>query len=356
MIGSTNSADLSHNPVLRDALAETGTFLEQNGLRLIKVTPSISGVPLAQFQMGNLNAHRTVHIALTLEVETPSVSDEDEKRSNLVASHLYVSPDSSPHFMPIPAPQPTSSSVDTLLDDYLNRHINAHLEAALTRSKVEFPNYESQLNRIYEVLKHNLTTEFAKDAKSRMDFQAKVSQLIETKLTDTFTKEVQKSVLATLNLPADVSRINHSHFQHKINEIFDENRSKLVADVSADLKSGEKGGPEAERLALSRFLHHYDVLKSRLIGDMEKAVNTNVLESQIRTGMGEDWREYVLQGFLKNMATSKIVEEHNDDEEAFPLQSPLLPKNGDLAASVKLKEELKVYISQLLLQNLQTMH
>ncbi len=340
-----SSSDLKQSEQLRSVIDETATFIQKHGLKVIKITPSVAGLSLQNFDAQTLKTHKTIHLSITIETENSATSEEEESRSNLVASNLYEDGKQMPQIN-IHKAQLTTTIL-TIMDDYLAGHVNNTLEAALAKSKVEFPNYESQLNKIYDILKQNIYAEISKDTKSRAELQSKVSNVFEVSTVDRAGGTPVKGSLQSAIPQLDVSRMNHSYFHNKINEIFEENKSKLISDIKQDPKvqSMDKSSHENERVVLQRLLHHYDALKSRVIGDMDKALNQSIIDGEISAALGNDWREVMVQGFLRNMQEAET-------EEAVKGQGK--GKESELNQSVRLKEELRNYISQLLQQNLQS--
>lgn len=338
-----SDSEVKQSEKLRSVLDETTDFIKKHGLKVLKISPSVAGLPLQNFDSQTLKTHKTVHISITIETENPSTSETEETRSNLVASHLYENDPPNPQFN-IPTMH-LSATISTIMDNYLTKHVNNTLEAALVKSKVEFPNYESQLNKIYEILKQNLCAELSKDGKSRTELQSKLSNIFETSTVYRTAATQAISGLHGAHVQLDVSRINHSYLHHKINEIFEENKSKLISDVKNDSKVQgiDKSSNEAERIALQRLLHHYDALKSRVIFDMEKTLNQSIIDGELGAALGKDWRELILQGFLRNTQEAEIEASAKDQG-----------KESDLNQSTRLKEELRNYISQLFQQNLQS--
>lgn len=371
-----STSDLRQLDVMQAVLEEASAFLAKHDLKVVRVTPTVAGLHLKDFAADDLRSHKTVHLTITIETEPPHVGEEEENKSNLVASNVYED-DRPGQGKEGPKGrkdqvQKVASALDSILHDYLDRHIAQNLDTALAKSKATFPNYESQLNKMYEVLKQNIYQDLMKNQKDADELQSRISQVIETTLGQAPLNQppsIRKSVWPAghglqksgppLNPSTiDVSRVNHAYFSKKINEIFEENKSKLFEEArleASNAKGGDKAQAEVEKLALSRLLHHYDALKSRVIADMERMVGQSVIESQVGAAVGEDWREVVVQGFLKNLNGSKIVEAKEEDErsQSSSRMTPGPAPQDDLGQSVRLKEELKQYISQLLHQNLQ---
>ena len=215
--------------------------------------------------------------------------------------------------------------------------------------------------QFYEEFKNNLITDLNNDVKLKKEFSSKLYQVVEQSKIDGLpiskflAKSMAKSMAnANVNLE-EVSKIQQSYLQLKINEIFDENKSKLLNELKEEMKTMEGSSVGGEKMMLSKFMIHYDALKSKILVDLEKHTNQSIIESQLKQIAFEPSRqEMIIQEFINNLPTTRIEEEKDEEEKDQSLHTQdTHEKSKVMNVSVFLHNELKNYVSRLIHANMQ---
>lgn len=342
-----NQIELYQNEEMQAVLSQTSQFLSLNNLKVKKISPSITGLPLEKYSTANLRLHKNIHLSITLELEHLQQSESESVQSNLVASNVVQ--DYS--FSELPVQQ---INLISTLEKYLQEKINENLQQAMLQSKAQFPNLEEQFQQFYSVLKANLIADFQKN----LIIDTQFSNLIEASFCNISKvgKMPLKSQMTATQIIEDHSRLQQSYFQLKINELLAENRSKLVKELEDDKQQTDHSHVDNDKVAFSRLLVHYDIMKSRILADVERVVYQSMVEHQSKiVQINVLQQEAVIRGFLDRLPIINIEETIKDEEKEQPFNSSInLQRNKiNLNGSVFLNQELKAYLSQMLHQNMQ---
>ena len=342
------TGDLHQNEEMLAVLSQTSQFILANNLRVKKISPSITGVPLGKYSPENLRQHKDIHLNITLELEHLQASDSESVRSNLVASNVmqdYSLKDLPVHQI-VWMPE---------LEKYLQVKINENLRLAMQQSKAQLPDLEEQLQQFYSIFQKNLIEDFH----TNLVLDVQFSNLIEASIFNNskFAKTTLKSQLTTTQLTEEASRFQQSYLPLKINELLEDNRVQLIREIEENRQLTDISLADTNKFAFSRLLVHYDLMKSRILADVDRLLNQSLMEHHSKAPpMGIQQQEIVIQEFLNHLPNIKLEEITNDKDTGTPVENQVnLQRNkASLNGSVFLHQELKVYLSQMLHQNMQS--
>ena len=342
--------DIFETDEIKQVLAQTTEFISTHNLKITKVYPSISGETLDLFDSEKLKNHDKIHLNLTFELANTTVIEKDSRNSNLVSSNIFQEDLKSDC-----AKTNINHQFEQQIETFFKEVIEKNLSKSIMKSQAKFAENDLQVTQFYDQLKNNLFHEFANELKLRKDFFEKVSQIIETSYVNVSPLQ---PTMAKSNFPSDeMSKIQHSaYLQLKINEIFEENKSKLLREIKEELKQVEKSNIDMDKVAFSKLLNHYDALKSKLMMNIEKYVYQSFVESQLRGNPTESQKqELIIQDFLNNLPNVRIEEIAGEEDEKIGKSEhvEVLEKSKMINISTLLQFELKAYMSRLISRNLQ---
>lgn len=349
------SADNFDSQEMKTALQQTLDFIKHHNLHIRKVIPTIAGNALDQYNTEKLHKHGLIHLNITLELDNGETPEKKANQSNLVASNIYENQEDKPLNK-----SDTGFDIAQLLEVYFKERLAENLQQAIEHSKVQFPEHD-QFTKFYEEFKTNLINDLNNDAKLKKEFSSKIYQAVEQSkieglpISKFLAKSMMKSVAYGNVSFGEVSKLQQSYLQLKINEIFDENKSKLLNELKEEIKTMENSSVGGEKLMLSKFMIHYDALKSKILGDLEKHANQSIIESQLKQIAFEPSRqEVIIQEFINNLPATRIDEVKEEEEGGQSSHAhDSHEKSKVMNVSVFLHNELKNYVSRLIHANMQ---
>ena len=357
--------NLFENPRLFEILQTASKFMSVNNLRLKAICPLITTQIFDNFLKSPLTFNKNVNLSLTFELEPIEQDQEGLHNTPSTNTTSYINLSHPAYTEPLTREQSqrqlsqkhsemnNSIALETE-KEVAWENIEESVVTLITQSKIQHPNYADQLNKIYDMFQ---TYKFDLSLKPQIEKSAlKVNWAVESELKTSHLKSSRLEDSVHINME-EASRLHKSYFKNKINQLFDEHRSKIIQELQESIPQIQDQNSGFKKSVLSKLMLHYDSLKSQFFLDLTKIPRDSFVESQINESVLEvSYYENIIQGFIKNLPDTKfeLAADGEDVEQTFAKEKKEQSSLAKLNVSTFLQQELKMYMSQIFKQNLKS--